>query len=249
MVNVAFNIRGLQNIGLTYAMFPGLRELYPDDHALALSCRRYIPFHNCHPFWSPFLVGAFLNAERGIAAGRHEPEIMKANRNITLNSLSAIGDSFYSGSIAMAYFLLLVLSCSHNYLMPACFSILICILAAVAFKAVSFYLGFSRGLGAVSMLKYCNLINIGDYIKVFSSFMLLSFLCNALQAQSIVEMEDTSVEMVLFYWVFPVGALALFSWMSRRLGYGRIVALSFILSALVFLTALSEDNAHNIVVF
>jgi PTS system mannose-specific IID component len=249
MVNVAFNIQGLQNIGLTYAMFPGLRELYPDDHALALSCRRYALFHNCHSLWNPFLVGAFLNAELGIAAGRYNPEILYAGRNITLNSLSAIGDSFYSGSVVTAYFLLLALLCSNNYILPACLSVVICILAALAFKAVSFYLGFRRGFEAVSMLKYFNLINIGDYIKIFSAFTLLAFLCNALQAQNIVEMEDASIGVVLLYWVFPVGSLALFSWLSIRLRYARSVALGFILFALVILTVFSDNSAHNIVVF
>jgi PTS system mannose-specific IID component len=249
MINAAFNVQGIRNIGVTYAMFPALRELYPDDHALALSCRRYAVFNNCHSFWSSFLVGTFLHDELGIASGRHDPEILSANRNITLNSISAIGDSFYSGSLVTAYFLILALSCAGNYLLAACFSLLIYVLAGLAFKSLGFHLGFKRGFAAVATLKYLNLINIGDYLKIFSAFTLLAFLCNALQAQNIVERQEASAGVVLLYWIFPVGALAVFSWLSIRLRYARIVALSFILLALVFLTVFSENSAHNMVVF
>ena len=81
-------------MGFTYSMLPGLRELYPDERDFAAACRRYAAFHNCHPFWGPYLTGAFLEMETRIAAGLLKPAQIEPVRETLLNSLSAIGDSF-----------------------------------------------------------------------------------------------------------------------------------------------------------
>jgi PTS system mannose-specific IID component len=225
MVNIAYNIQGLQNIGFTFSMLPGLRELYPDPHDFALSCRRYAVFHNCHPFWGPFITGAFLHNEVRIANGKIAPAFIESIKSTTLNSLSAIGDSFHSGSLDTAYFLLFVVLCANNCVMAACYALLCWCLLALLIKVITFYIGLRRGLSTVVLLKYFNLINIGDYIKIFNAFVLLFFLIHSLQVHSIINMEDSEPMNVLQYWVLPVGLLIVFSWLSMKLHYARIILL------------------------
>jgi PTS system mannose-specific IID component len=246
---VAYNIRGLQNIGITFSMLPGLREIYPDPHDFAASCRRYALFHNCHPFWGPFLTGAFLNAELGIADGRHTPEFLEYTRSTTLNSLSAIGDSFFSGSMDVAFCLLFALLCAHNYIAVACCGMLFWFLSALAVKAATFYIGFRRGLGAVSWLKYFHLINLGDYIKISCAFMLLALLVYALRVHSILSVEGVDLGGLLRHWVFPVAVLAVCSRLCIYLRPARIVLLSLLLMLLLFFNVFQDNGIHSHVVF
>jgi PTS system mannose-specific IID component len=249
MSNVAYNIRGLQNIGITFSMLPGLREIYPDPRDFAASCRRYALFHNCHPFWGPFLTGAFLNAELGIAEGRHAPEFLKYIKSTTLNSLSAIGDSFFSGSMDVAFCLLFALLCAHNYLAWACYGLLFWLLSALAVKAATFYIGLRRGLGAVSWLKYFHLINLGDYIKIFCAFVLLALLVHSLRAHSILSAEGVDLAGLLRHWVFPVTILAVFSHLCIHLRHARILFLSILLVLLLLFNVFHDNGVHNWVVF
>jgi PTS system mannose-specific IID component len=234
MVNLVYNIHGLQNIGFTFSMLPGLREIYPDEHAFAVSCRRYALFHNCHPFWGPFLTGAFLNAELAVGSGRYGPGGLELVKSTTLNSLSAIGDSLHSGSIDTVCFLLFVLLCVHDYTDLACCGLLFWFLSALAVKMITFYLGLKRGLAAVALLKHVNLINLGDYIKICSAFLTLLFLFHTLQLRHMIVLDEVPPTEVFWRWLFPVGLLVIFAWLSAHLHYIRVVLLSFLLFLLIF---------------
>jgi PTS system mannose-specific IID component len=234
MVNLAYNIHGLQNVGFTFSMLPGLREIYPDEHDFAVSCRRYALFHNCHPFWGPFLTGAFLNAELAVGSGRYGPGGLELVKSTTLNSLSAIGDSLHSGSIYTAFFLLFVLLCAHDHTAVACCGLLFWFLSALAVKIITFYVGLRRGFAAVALLKHINLINLGDYIKACSAFFILFFLFHTLQLGHMTVLDEVSSTEVLRHWLFPVGVLVGFTWLVAYLHHIRIVLLSLLLFLLIF---------------
>ena len=226
MINVAYNLRGLQNIGFTYAIMTGLRDLYPDDPSFLQSCRRYAAYHNCHPFWAPFLTGAFLHTEARIATGRLDAELFKPLKETTLNSLSAIGDSFFSGSVETVLFLFFACLLVKSYLGAVCAGLLIWLCCAIAAKAVTFYIGLSRGLAAIGLLRSFNLINIGDYIKIFGALLLVAFLTLALHAPAA---GPLSFPEVLWGWVLPVAVLLGMRVLVVRLRCPRSLLVSLLL--------------------
>lgn len=231
MPNAAYNLRGLQNLGFTWSMLPGLRELYPAEADFAAACRRYAIFHNCHPFWGPYLTGAFLNTERSIAAGRFDPAQFGPVREAMLNSLSAIGDSFFSGSMDTLFFLALVLLAGLGLAGPACLFVLVWLLTALGMKIFTFYLGLSRGFQAMALLRRFDLINWGDHLKKAAAIILLVFLAICLRPWegSGAGLELPGLRELAHGWLLPLAMLVLFAYLAARLHYSRSILLSLLL--------------------
>ena len=237
MPNAAYNSRGLQNLGFTWSMLPGLRELYPNDADFAAACRRYAIFHNCHPFWGPYLTGAFLNTERAIAAGQFDQSQFGPIKEAMLNSLSAIGDSFFSGSMDTLFFLVLVLLTGLGFAGAACLFFLVWLLASLGMKVFTFYLGLSRGFQAMALLRRFDLINWGDHLKMCSAFILLAFLSFALRPWGEArpgpgvpgEPLGNALAAAVHGWLLPLAMLVLFAYLAARLHYSRSILLSLLL--------------------
>ncbi|MDR2891750.1 MAG: PTS system mannose/fructose/sorbose family transporter subunit IID [Deltaproteobacteria bacterium] len=223
MVNLAYNLRGLQNIGFTYAIIPGLRDIHHDGEAFRQSCLRYAEYHNCNPVWSSFLVGAFLHTETRIASGQLDAEQLKPLKDATLNSLSAIGDSFFSGSLETVFFLLLACMVVKEYLTAACIGLVIWLLAHLLARLFTFYIGLSRGLAAVGLLRSFNLVNIGDYLKIFGALTLVALLTIALHLQDGEALVSLTFKDVALGWVLPVCALLALGTLDARWHYPRLI--------------------------
>ena len=97
LVGAAFNTKGLQNIGFSYVVDPGLRAIY-QGKKLQKARRRYLGLYNTHPFWTPMLTGIFLFLEQKIARDLIPVQAHVQLRSTLSYTLSAIGDSFLSGS-------------------------------------------------------------------------------------------------------------------------------------------------------
>ena len=96
MAGAGFNTRGMQNIGLIYAMQPGLAAIHKNPKDLRAAQKRYVHHYQSHPFWMPCLVGIFLNVESAIAEDRFPPKMFSKVKDTTAYSLSAIGDSVFA---------------------------------------------------------------------------------------------------------------------------------------------------------
>ena len=83
-LGAAMTTRGMQHLGLLYALNPGLEALYREPDALAAARRRYLPHVNTHPFLAPLFVGFLLALERQIAAGNMPSQGMEALASTTL---------------------------------------------------------------------------------------------------------------------------------------------------------------------
>ena len=173
LIGSAFNTRGLQNIGLIYALDPGLRVLYSDEKKLIKARKRYLKLYNSHPFWAPLLVGIFLFLEQKIARGLVPANMLPKLKSTMVYTLSAIGDSFFGGSLLITWSLstILLLFCGLNRL--AVFWMVLWFIGLQLFKVYTFYKGFSEGLAFLNRLKNWDLINLGSVFKTVNAFLLL----------------------------------------------------------------------------
>lgn len=166
-----FNTRGLQNIGLVFVLDPALRSLYTGKD-LQKARKRYLSLLNTHPFWTPMLVGIFLFLEQKIAADVFPLRKQTDLRSTLAFTLSGLGDSFLSGSLFIfislvsIFFLLLSWYWGLFLFLGTAFVLL------QIFKFYTFYLGFTRGLECLQFLKRCDLINLGQRIKIFNACLL-----------------------------------------------------------------------------
>lgn len=86
---------GMQNIGLSYCLIPGLRAIYTEPEALKAAIERYqIPF-NTHPFLVGVIAGGVLRLEE---QHRPESEISSYMTN-AMSILAALGDPFFRSAL------------------------------------------------------------------------------------------------------------------------------------------------------
>jgi PTS system mannose-specific IID component len=94
-LQASWNPRGMQNLGLAYALFPALRALYPDEAQLSQAVKRHLVFFNTHPYVAAAIVGGVLFHEERIARGEEPPERVVAFKAALMGPLAALGDGFF----------------------------------------------------------------------------------------------------------------------------------------------------------
>ena len=172
LLGAAFTPQGMQSLGITYALEPGLAEIYPDPEGLLRARQRYIRHFNTHPFGAPFLLGLFLHLEQLIAGGLL-PEAALSNIKDTAGyTLSAIGDSVFSGTLIPFW----ALSCACLMLLGLPWAALVfsaCLFAGFqAFRLASFYFALQHGLAALERLRNFDIINWGERLKYCNALLL-----------------------------------------------------------------------------
>lgn len=201
MINAAYNPRGLQNIGFLYAIEPGLAAIYGPGEGLRKARMRYAGHYNCHPFFTPLLLGIFLRMEAAIAEKRLDGKILESLKDTTANTLSAIGDSFFNGSLLGAW----ALSAGCLILAGMPFSALaltlFAFLALQACKFASFIIGVRTGMASLFVLKRLDLINWGDRIKCINAALLSAFLWLALPEARPLVWGGAALYLLLAGWV------------------------------------------------
>ena len=212
MAMAAFNVRGLQNVGLVYTLDPGLVAIHKDARDLHEARGRYIRHYNCNPFWTPFLAGVYLHTETAIAAGMADPRLFGTIKDVTANTLSAIGDSVFSGSFMIAWALAATLCVALNEPVLALALTLILFVALQAVKFGLYLAGLVHGLSALRFMRRWDIINWGDYIKVFNAFLVFLLTVNIMRP-----------EQHPWCWFFGMTALSAAFLLVSRVHFPRII--------------------------
>lgn len=95
LLQASWNPQGMQNLGLAYALFPALRQLYPDPQRQTEAVRRHLVFFNTHPYVAAAILGGVLFHEVKIARGEESPERVIAFKAALMGPLAALGDGFF----------------------------------------------------------------------------------------------------------------------------------------------------------
>lgn len=173
MAGAGFNTRGMQNIGLMYAMQPGLKSIHADPKDLRAAHKRYVRHYQSHPFWLPCLVGIYLNVESSIAAGRFPPKMLSKVKSTTAYTLSALGDSVFSGSLLIFWALLTICLLLSGWIGAAVTIGLSFFLGLQIFRIYTFVCGVRQGFKFLEQLKRWDLINWARRVKYINAGLLL----------------------------------------------------------------------------
>lgn len=201
LVTSAYNPHGLQNIGFLYAIEPGLYAIHGPGQRLREARLRYARRYNTHPFLTPLFLGMLLRMEKGIAAGHVDPAVVENLKDTTANTLSAIGDSIFSGTLLSTWALTmgcLVLAGAPGLglaLTVAAFVLL------QAFKLATFIMGFRNGMSALFFVRRLDPINWGGRIKVVNALLLTLFLWQALPEASMEAWAGTILYLFMAGWI------------------------------------------------
>jgi PTS system mannose-specific IID component len=173
LIGASFNTRGLQNIGLSFAMDPGLRAIHVSESSLQAARGRYVGLFNTHPYFAPLLVGAFLFLEKNIAQGMIPSTAQNSFQSTAMYTMSALGDSVFGGSLLVFWSLCMTLLLVSGWYGLAIAWLVLFFLGLQVFKGVTFWLGFNQGLAFFQRLRQMNLMYWGYWIKVANAVCVL----------------------------------------------------------------------------
>ncbi|WP_242652899.1 PTS system mannose/fructose/sorbose family transporter subunit IID [Pseudodesulfovibrio hydrargyri] len=173
LTGAAFNTRGMQNIGLMYAMLPGLQAIHEDPKDLRAALKRYARHYQSHPFWTPCMVGILLNVETTISAGHFPPRMLAKVKDTTSYTLSAIGDSVFAGSALIFWALSTICLLLTGFPVLAFAIGLVLFLGLQVFRAYTFVCGVKQGFRFLERLRHWDLINWGTKVKYANAALLL----------------------------------------------------------------------------
>jgi len=94
-LQASWNPKGMQNLGLAYAVFPALERLYASGTAREEAVRRHLVFFNTHPYVAAAIVGGVVFHEERIARGEETPDKVVAFKAALMGPLAALGDGFF----------------------------------------------------------------------------------------------------------------------------------------------------------
>ncbi len=94
-LQASWNPKGMQNLGLAWALYPALHWLYPDPAARQAAVERHLSPFNTHPYVAAAIVGGVLYHEERIARGEEGPERVVAFKQALMGPLAALGDGFF----------------------------------------------------------------------------------------------------------------------------------------------------------
>lgn len=102
-IQAGYNPRGQQSLGLTYALLPALKVLYPDQKAETDAVRRHLATtFNTHPYVAAAIVGGILHHEERIARGEQPATSAEHFKSSLMGPLAALGDGFFWFSLRPA---------------------------------------------------------------------------------------------------------------------------------------------------
>lgn len=175
LIGAAYNTRGLQHVGLAYAMEPGLVAIYPEQEQRTQVWPRYLKLYNTHFFWTPLLVGLFLSLEEKIAQGVAPAEMLDNVKTTTAFTLSAIGDTFFSASLMGLWGLSAACLVADGHYQALAVLAGTLFVAVQVFKALTFIAGYREGFQVLRRIRRWDLVNLGRRVKVANAFLLAVF--------------------------------------------------------------------------
>ena len=163
-IQAAWNFKGMQNIGFTYAILPGIRHIMPDR--IDEGVQRYLPFFNTQPYMAPTIIGVYLNLhEQG-----KEDMITKLSPALS-GTLAALGDTFFWATLKPILALLLLLCVFVDQLLGLVLALAIYNAVHLWVMAWGFHQGYRLGAdGALAMGRLLS-IDVTRYISLAIPFL------------------------------------------------------------------------------
>ena len=94
-LQASWNRKGMQSLGVAFALWPALRWLYASRDDRVRAVRRHLAFFNTHPYLAAAILGGILRLEVRIAAGEESPEAVQRFKEALMFPFAAVGDSFF----------------------------------------------------------------------------------------------------------------------------------------------------------
>jgi mannose PTS system EIID component len=168
-LQASWNPKGMQNLGLAYALFPALKALYPDDARLSAAVKRHLLFFNSHPYVAAAIVGGVLFHEQRIARGEESADRAVAFKAALMGPLAALGDGFFWLSLKPAVGAVCAAMVPLFHAWAALAFLVLYNVVHLTLRARLFWTGFRHGDSLVENLAKTNLPTRGARLRVLAA--------------------------------------------------------------------------------
>lgn len=175
-MNAAITARGMQQLGLVYILAPALRFLYPDAAARKKAFARYRGHSNTHAFMMPCYAGVLLNLEEQVASGSLPESVVADLRQTIAATLSAIGDSFFSGALRTMWALVSICLLLQGMVAEAALLLLFLLLLLWLFRVAGFFYCLRHGVASLALLRKIDLVSWTERIKMVNGVLIACML-------------------------------------------------------------------------
>lgn len=170
-LQASWNTRGMQNVGMLYALYPALEKLFPDPTSRQQAAQRHLAFFNTQPYMAAAILGGVLHLEQKVARGELAPQKVEAFKKALLGPLAALGDGFFWLSLrpfvgALGAFLVPWLGPWALLVMWLVYNVV-----HLAIRAQGFRVGFEKGEGVLAMLSALQLPRRGAALRIACAWM------------------------------------------------------------------------------
>ena len=156
-IQAGFNAEGMQSLGLLYALYPALKELYPDSGEQQEAAQRHLSTFNTHPYVAAAIIGGILFHERRIVDGEEPPEKVNEFKTALMGPLAAMGDSFFWLSLRPACGAFAVATVPWLGAWSALLFLVLYNLVHLTARGYLFFVGLEYGEGMVAKLAAMNI--------------------------------------------------------------------------------------------
>lgn len=184
-INAAATTRGMQQIGLAFVLTPAFFHLYPDVEARARAFARHGGHSNTHVFMVPLYVGIILSLEKQIAQGILSESSLETIRSTLGTTLSALGDSFFSGTLLPLWALSSMCLVMFGLAKLALLMTLLLWIALLTVRVTSFFLALRHGITILLQLKRLDLINWAGRLKAINMILTILLLGQIIIADNV----------------------------------------------------------------
>jgi len=164
-IQAGFNAEGLQSLGMLYALYPALRELYPEPHQQQEAARRHLSTFNTHPYVAAAIIGGILYYERRIADGEATAEKVSEFKSALMGPLAAMGDGFFWLSLRPACGALAVATVPWLGAWSALLFLVVYNLVHLTARGYLFFVGLEHGDGMVERIALMDIPWWGERLR------------------------------------------------------------------------------------
>ena len=203
----SWNFSRMQNMGLAYAIYPLLEQLYGNDREkLTKKVKSYLDFFNTNPIMAAAVLGIHINLEK---SGQGEYGLLMGKN---LNSLyGAIGDAFFWNGIkpAMSSLAVLIYFIGGGFWAPLTLLIGYNVIH-LSIRYLIYIQGVRYGLNVVNTIHHWQLPKLKMIINYLTAG--LSALCIPFLIRTMIPVPTCFKPLSLL----SVGIICLFAWRIKR---------------------------------
>jgi len=169
-IQAGYNPRGQQSLGLTYALLPALKVLYPEPAAESEAVRRHLTTtFNTHPYVAAAIVGGILHNEERIARGDAPPQLAEHFKSALMGLLAALGDGFFWFSLRPACGAFCAALYPFLHVWSAALFLVLYNAVHLTARARFFQKGYRTGDGLVTWLATANIPRWGERLRAVAA--------------------------------------------------------------------------------